>query len=270
MGLAQDYPGDKNIKNHADVLLFSDFETDTWGNDWSSGHNLGTLKVVSSDPSFQFDPLSGRALRVTIIKGGNTGISLHYRFAEEIGSEPTEMYFRYYLRFSSQWDPTDGGKLPGFQGTYGVAGWGGAKSDGTNGWSERGAFRKGPPAGNPLHGMVPIGNYSYHADMKDFYGDINDWTRGHRGVLERNRWYSVEQRLKLNTVGKSDGVIQCWVDGLLAHERTGMRWRTVDSLKIESLWMDIYHGGLATMPEDGHLYIDNVVIAKSYIGPMAK
>jgi len=33
--------------------------------------------------------------------------------------------------------------------------------------------------------------------------------------------------------------------------------------------MNVYHGGTDVPPADIHLYIDNVVIARSPIGPMA-
>lgn len=33
--------------------------------------------------------------------------------------------------------------------------------------------------------------------------------------------------------------------------------------------MNVYHGGMALSPSDQHLFIDNVVVARKYIGPMA-
>jgi hypothetical protein len=45
-------------------------------------------------------------------------------------------------------------------------------------------------------------------------------------------------------------------------------YRTVDALKIEQIWMNVYHGGTAVSPYDQHLYVDNVVVARQYIGPM--
>ena len=151
-----------------------------------------------------------------------------------------------------------------------MAGWGGRKSDGTDGWSARGAFQLTIPDGNPLAGLTPIGTYCYHADMKGQYGDIWPWLNGYRGFLENNRWYSIEQYLKLNTPGKKDGIIRAWVDGRLAFEKTDIRFRHVDKLKIEQVWMNVYHGGTRPSPYDQHLYIDNVVIARKYIGPMKR
>ena len=60
------------------------------------------------------------------------------------------------------------------------------------------------------------------------------------------------------------------MEGRLAFEKTDIRFRDVDTLKIEQIWMNVYHGGKAVSPSDQHLFIDNVVIAKKYIGPMRR
>ena len=144
-------------------------------------------------------------------------------------------------------------------------------SDGTNGWSARGTYRQ-PVVddGNPFALHTPIGNYVYHADMEGTYGDVHLWIDDCRGILAKNRWYSVEQYLRMNNPGQNDGIIRSWIDGRLAHEKTDWRFRTVDTLKIEQIWMNVYHGGSGVPDDDIHLYIDNVVIATSYIGPMAE
>ena len=72
----------------------------------------------------------------------------------------------------------------------------------------------------------------------------------------------------MNTPGEHDGIIQAWVDGYLVYERHNWRWRDVPTLRIERVWMNFYHGGKEVAPSDGHLYIDNVVVAANYIGPM--
>lgn len=266
-GLAAQFPGDVGIAGHPDVLLFSDFETDVWGDDWSYGTGAATLERVTSDPPRLFEPLQGSALRVEIPEGENLGMSVGFRFEDEIGTEPEEIYFRYYLRVADDWETVDGGKLPGAAGRYGLAGWGGRPSDGTNGWSARGLFRVLPPPGNPLADTLPIGNYVYHADMQGSFGDNHLWQIGYGGYLEKNRWYAIEQYLQMNTPGVQDGIMRTWVDGHLAWEKTDWRWRTIPALKIEEIWMNIYHGGTAPVERDVNLYIENVVIARQYIGP---
>jgi len=54
----------------------------------------------------------------------------------------------------------------------------------------------------------------------------------------------------------------------LAFEKTDIRFRDVDRLKIEQGWMNVYHGSTTPSPHDQHLFLDNVVIARKYSGPM--
>ena len=204
-------------------------------------------------------------------------MNMTWQFRKQTGSEPEEVYFRYYLRFGDDWQQTvQGGKMPGISGTYGRAGWGGRKVNGKDGWSARGQFFLTLPAGNPLAGKQPLGWYCYHADMQGNYGSGWAWSDGYRGFLDNNRWYCVEQYLKLNTPGESgsqgqrDGILRAWIDGRPAFEKTDIRFRDVDGLKIEQIWMNVYHGGTIPSPRDQHLYVDNVVIARKYIGPLAK
>ena len=248
--------------------LFSDFEDGAWADDWSSVSPSEHFEPVDASEGNGFVPLNGQALRIRVAAGDNYGGSLHFRYADETGSEPEEAWFRYYLRVGDDWDPADGGKLPGFAGTYGVAGWGGRAVDGTDGWSARGTYTVPVAAGNPLAGHTAIGNYVYHADMPGTYGDVDLWLDGCAGVLEKGRWYSIETHLRMNTPGVNDGLLEGWVDGRLAYRRTDWRWRDVSTLNIEEVWMNVYHGGSATAPSDMHLYIDNVVIATEPIGPM--
>lgn len=268
-GLASCYPGDEGIGDNADVLFATQFESDRWNEEWSYAANMKVIDTVTADARRQFEPQQGKALRVKIAKGSNAALNTIYKFKQKTGKEPEAIYFRYYLRLAADWKQTlQGGKLPGISGTYGVAGWGGRKSDGTDGWSARGLFTLTIPAGNPLAGTTPIGTYCYHADMKGSYGTNWVWQNDYRGFLENNRWYSIEQYLKLNTPGKKDGILKAWIDGRLAFEKKDIRFRHTPKLKIEQIWMNVYHGGKKPSPYDQHLFIDNVVIAKRYIGPI--
>jgi hypothetical protein len=268
LGLAADYPDDVGITDHPEVHFAAAFETSDWGDGWSYGTGASTLSRVYDEPGLQFQPLLGYALRVEIPQGTNTGMSVGFEFGDKLGYEPEEIYFRYYMRIADDWLTLDGGKFPGIAGTYGVAGWGGRQSNGYDGWSARGLFQEVPPTGNPLGDTVPVGSYVYHADMPTQYGDNHLWQNDYRGYLERNRWYCIEQYLQMNTPGLQDGIMRVWIDGHLAWEKTDWRWRHTPDLKIEEIWMNVYHGGTAPVGQDVHLYIDNVVIADEYIGPL--
>ncbi len=271
-GLAAGFPHDRNIGSHKSVLFATGFESADWDSEWTRAGEMQAIDIVTNDPARKFAPFSGKALRVRIAKGANGALNTLFKFRQETGSEPEEVYFRYHLRLGDNWNQTlEGGKMPGISGTYGIAGWGGRKSNGYNGWSARGLFQRTiPPGSNPLAGTTPIGTYCYHADMEDQYGDNFIWQNGYRGYLENNRWYCVETHVKLNTPGRCDGILRGWIDGRPAFEKTNLRYRLTDKLRIEQVWMNIYHGGKRPSPHDQHAFIDNVVIAREYIGPRAE
>jgi hypothetical protein len=242
----------------------ADFEQADWFKAWGANKLPENCELVVADPERKFEPLAGKALRVKVNKDGHYGTSVDYAFKKQVGHEPEEVYFRYYLRLGDDWKGTQGGKFPGIGGTYGKAGWGGRPVDGTDGWSARGLFE------GRKDGKTPIGYYCYHMDMKGKYGSQWVWDRDKLGYLENNRWYCIEQQVKLNTPGKADGVMRGWVDGNLAFEKTDVRMRSVDALKIEMVWLNIYYGGTWTSPADAHVYIDELVISREPIGVRKK
>ncbi len=265
-GLAANYPADRGIDRHPDVVFSTGFDEGSgWRSRWSRESSGSEAEVIATDPGLRFDQLAGAAFRVNLKKGSNYGTDLRL-YLKDHGGEPDELYFRYYVRFAEDWNPdVSGGKMPGLGGTYGKAGWGGRRVDGTDGWSMRGAFLQAFPNDHPMHGLTQLGTYAYHMDQKDFWGDVWIWPGA---LLARNRWYCIEQYVRLNRPGAADGVIRVWMDGRLAMERSDIRYRSVERLHVEDAWLNVYHGGAAVSPHNQHLYIDNVVIAKSYIGPL--
>ena len=264
-GLAKKYPMDQGVTKDADVIFAENFDhSRDWPFGWAKGA-LGEMDLLAESGPQGFVPLLGTSLRVNLKKGANLGADLRLKL-RDFGPEPDELFFRYYLRLGDDWKQTIAdGKMPGMAGTYNAAGWGGRKADGTKGWSMRGGYQRGFEAGHPLHNLWPLGSYAYHADMKGTYGDIWQWP----GVfLERNRWYSIEQQVKLNDLGKNNGVLKVWLDGRLVMEKLDLQYRKSAHLHIEWVWFNVYHGGAAVSPEDQHLFIDNVVVARKYIGPI--
>lgn len=266
-GIAKAFAHDAGIENHPDVLFATGFESPVWITEWNYFDPRSSAGQISEDISRKFEPLVGKALRVRIPKGSHFGLDLRYLFGKAGKAEPEEIYFRYYLRFADDWNPfLDGGKMPGIAGTYGKAGWGMRRSDGYNGWSVRGSFATSPAAEKTTVGMTAVGSYAYHVDT-DASGDYWAWSQGPSALLENNRWYAVEQYVKLNTPGANNGIFRAWIDGMQVVEKTTVLFRKTSDLKIESVWMNVYHGGVAPSPKDMALYIDNVVIARRYIGP---
>ena len=63
------------------------------------------------------------------------------------------------------------------------------------------------------------------------------------------------------------GTFEGWVDGQLPFEKTGLQFRSVDTLKIEAVRINVYPGGTWAAEQDHHLYVDEIVISKQPIGP---
>lgn len=269
-GISAKYHHDEGIEHDPDVIFATGFESPFWRSDWSYVSLGSHAETVDRDDPRKFEPLFGAALRVAIPKGANLGLDMGFNFLDKVGEEPDEIFFRYYIRFSDDWMPTaDGGKLPGPAGTYGRAGWGGRKANAREGWSLRGMFLRASSAFNPVHGQVGIGTYAYHAAGEDFFGDEWDWNRATQ-LLERNRWYCLEQHLRMNSPGQRDGLLRAWIDGVVAFDKQDVYLRDIPQIRIEKIWMNVYHGGTTKAAEDLHLYIDNVVIARRPIGCIAR
>jgi CubicO group peptidase (beta-lactamase class C family) len=247
-----------------DLIFTCDFEAENWHREWGLSKPDVRTETVLEDADRRFEPLNGKALRIRVDEGGHYGASLQFRFRQRTGEEPEEVYFRYYLRFANDWNPRRGGKLPGIAGTYGRAGWGGRPVQGDDGWSARGLFQ------GQENGLTPIGFYCYHMDMRGRYGNNWVWDKDRLGYLENNRWYCIEQYARLNTPGQNNGILRAWVDGNLAFEKTDLRMRNTGEIRIETIWLNLYLGGTWTAESDHHLYIDEVAVSRSYIGPLVR
>ncbi|WP_284615875.1 polysaccharide lyase [Aquabacterium humicola] len=270
-GLAANHPADEGIADEPDVLFAEGFDSWLWPLRWRDLPMRGGAAAIGDDPANGFVPLAGRALRVRIAKGSHLGLDLRYYFSRHFTSEPEEIFLRYYIRFANDWNPwLQGGKLPGIAGTYGRGGWGMRPTDGHNGWSARTGFARRPAESQAVAGLTALASYVYHAGLSGIAGgDLWDWNLAPSSLLANNRWYCIEQHLKLNQPGRSDGLYEAWIDGALAVRRTDVAFRRSPDLKIETIWFNVYHGGQQPAPQDMTLYVDQVVVARRYIGPMA-
>ena len=73
--------------------------------------------------------------------------------------------------------------------------------------------------------------------------------------------------MKLNTPGQRDGLMQLWLDGQLASERTGLDWRgTYTGHALNAVFLEAYwnEGSPVTQTR----WLDNFVISTNPIGPV--
>ena len=245
---------ESGLVDRTDLYLFEDFEASNWASHFTKVDFPSNLTLVSS-PAYA----GTKSLRAAVPNGSHDGGSMIFDFTSAGVAEPEEAYLRYYIRFNDTWQINgDGeiGKLPGFAGTYDSgAGQGCGKVNGTNAWSARMI--------NYDNGSTnQVGFYTYHVNMPGDCGEHMMWSP----KLNRNQWYAVEARVKLNTVGASDGILQGWIDGQLVFSKTNLRFRNTTALKVERIWGNIYVGGSWTADRSMELHFDNMVIARNYIG----
>jgi hypothetical protein len=124
-----------------------------------------------------------------------------------------------------------GGKILGFAG--GAANTGGDKPNDQDGWSARMMWR---PDGR-------IVQYVYHPDQLDIYGQDFPWNVGGQRLFTTGKWHRVEHRIVMNTPGQHDGRIQGWLDGVLALDVSGLRFRDVDRYAIDLFYFSTFFGG---------------------------
>jgi hypothetical protein len=285
-GLAAKYPGDIGIENDPNVILADNFESYT------------TLQDITQKWSGYFNDGSGYNLRITSDKdkiySGNNAIEFKMPLRSDplsvgvfkwLDEEQDIIFIRYYKKIDESFNLIDsfhnGITISSYyyqsngQATPGVA---------ANGYNKflvsyenfRGSFNEKSPGRQNV--------YVYHPQQRDVYGDhlfpggdvlpISS-KRGEYGqsfisrpdfIPVLGQWYCYEIMVKANTPGKRDGRITCWVDGEIIADFTNFRLRDTNKLLINRIDMGIY---AATNPHsETAQYFDNIVIAKSYIGPL--
>ena len=168
-------------------------------------------------------------------------------------------------------------KAPESIGTFGtlLAGNGGSKAHGNDGWSLRWDSWNSPPRGHPMHGRFLPMQYAYHPEQIDYYGDPWSYS-GQNTSMVVDKWHTVRQRCKINTVThtglgqvdvRKDAEFDGWLDGLPVLRKRDFRLRTTlwpligtpgtqgsapyygvqrTNLAIGRIWLNSYHGGTSS------------------------
>jgi len=207
----------------------------------------------------------GSALEVPIPENRHRGTRMRFWFDDQFDEEPEAASATYWLYVPSDFEfaksHSAGGKLPGFQGTYGNCGAGDlGPCNGSDGWSARMSFIR--PRAAYLDTDFGLAHYVYHGEMRGEplypYGTYLLWNRG----LTFDEWHRIDQFVKLGTPGEHNGVLRGWVDGELALDRNGLLFRNSDAgnIRIQEFVNTVYFGGEWTSPKDNTLYFDDLEI----------
>lgn len=294
LGIAASYPLDKNLQQHPSVLFAGDFS------DLSAFAGSPETATKIFDAATQSTYLRGNILKGEL-QGGTLERDVVRGKADGTPDKvETELYARYYVFLEDNWGSTvDANKMPGWDARMGywhpgqhwepTTGNGGSRCSGlklwnsqVNTWEYQGCSLRGHGGkrigdGNPYDELFWIGGYVYNLDQVGSYGEEIKWNGV---ILGKGRWYSIEQYVKMNSIngpydsngngtGVKDGIYRVWVDGVLAYEKTGLRWRHHPEMGLQGFWMNWYHGGLQPSSNDMTFRMNHLVIAREYIGPRA-
>jgi hypothetical protein len=259
------------------ILFTEDFESGDMSR-WDQVRGPVTITEES--------PHSGkRCVAITMQRGKNTGGDAMKWFMP--GADT--VCARFYVKFSAdyQYDHhfvwLSANQRTNKWSSFGKAG---LKPDGTYysaGMEPWFAWGKNPPPGE-------VNLYTYFLDMEPDTKMDKYWGNGffppgpgkgtqagpHRVIPPLDKWQCWEFMIRANSAPDvPDGKQAMWVDGKLAGEFTGIRWRTDMDLKVNCLWLEHYgydsgDPTKAYWKEKQTVWFDDIVVATHYIGPMAR
>ncbi len=221
-----DFP---NATNNASALLgFPDYEGSTNGRT--------TIEEFGVGP---------RVLRVKYPQGvvgiGGGGAQFYKPLT------PRDEYnFEYRVKFLAGFDfgqaGSSGGKLPGLGGGTQPAG----GNYSANGFSTRYMWHPAVANTTGITSKPHLNLYFYYAEQSSRfqtvgsqYGDAIPLA-----IVTTETYYTLRQRVKLNTPGYPDGILQIWVNGSLVLSRTNVKYRySTGTFKIDDLFFCTFYGG---------------------------
>ncbi len=220
----------------------------------------GNVRGLSNDFPQRNRVINGE-LRAEYTKNDASGRSGGFIFDTSFdGVEEATLEYR--VKFANDFVWATGGKLPGLGGAStpnGAQPAGCTQNQNTinNAFSARLMWRSNRSHTQPPYLIV----YDYLPNRETRCGGN---TRLGNLKLQRNKWYTVKQYLKLNSPGQRNGVLKMYIDGqkLVDLDDVVFRLSGKGSVKINSIVMHTYRGGNRTdpvwhSPKDDYAYFDN-------------
>jgi hypothetical protein len=274
-GIAGKYPGDVNIQNHPDVIFTDNFESYTTASQlttrWDSARKPAYTKITMEAGKVY----SGMKALQFMLPQSTTEIA--NAVVKDITPTRDVLFARVYTKFDSTYNVPRSNhngirisaKYPGP----------GAAANGTNFFLF--TLQNDMWLNAPAPGYSQL--YVYHPEQRSNWGDI--WFPDGRILPNtsipsnfgpyfvprpnflplRNRWYCYELMVKANTAGLRNGRVAFWIDGKLIADFPNLRMRDINSLKLDRVQLSLHAG---TCPRLTRKWYDNLVVAKSYIGPL--
>jgi hypothetical protein len=277
-GIAAKYVADANIGSDPQVIFADDFESyssasQLWNN-WSNLYQQQYVRIATEAGNV----FSGKqSLEMKVPKQTS---EIANAVEKSLSTGQDLVFVRVYTKFAANYNAS-GSEHNGVAITSNYC-CPGVPANGTNKFYVDVENSRDLSSANP--GFT--NSYVYYPEQRDVYGDHwfpdgtvlpNSSTPGNFGpyfvsrpnfIPQLNRWYSYELMVKANTPGQRDGRVAIWIDGNLIADFLNVRLRDTTSLKIDKVELDLYIKSNPTTSDILKWY-DNVVIAKSYIGPMS-
>jgi hypothetical protein len=229
------------------VYTDSDLDSDFNNPVFNDGVTEGRVTIVGASEAFGG---SGSALCVSYPAGMDGTKDTGAQWQLDLGADYEELVLKYRVRFGDGFDFVRGGKLPGLAG--GSAPTGSTQANGTNGWTGRMMWRTDfeGVSGQPEQLVSDAISYAKYTDSGfDQDGRQEDklyWTDANqsRTVINSGVWYEITQRVKMNTPGERNGVLQIFLDGVLVVDQQDVLFRTTGgTFQIDQMYFSTFFGG---------------------------
>lgn len=241
--------------------LAEDFEEPLWNQGFYEGPGDGGFQHFNRTYISNAGNQNGQALEVRYTQG-QAGPGAGAQFPLLIPGDHEELYLSYQVQFRPGFQFVRGGKLPGLCGYRTDRDFstgcktGGARPNADEGFSARVMWRENGAAVS----------YMYYPGQPENFGEDLPW-----GVnFQPGAWHTIEQRVRLNTVGLNDGIIEVWVDGQMVYGKYDMVYRQIPEIKINAFYFSTFFGGgdasWAPSSEQA-VYFDNFAISTQRIDP---
>ena len=171
-----------------------------------------------------------RLLRVTYPSQHTSNEHDRVKFNVYLGKNYDELYLSYSVRFSDNFDFMQGGYLPGLSGGSCPKGFSLCKSgfSALSLWKTSGAITQ---------------NRFYPDKPKPIDDNLYYTNASGNQYFTPGEWHVVEHRIKLNTDGNNDGLIQAWVDGIMVLDIGSLHLRMKSyNFSIDTLYFLTHHG----------------------------
>lgn len=273
VGIAASYPNDAGITADPKVLFADAFEGYTSISQFTSSGNYSNYYQSSNlalDTTTFF-----RGTKALRIRMPSTGIEVSNALVKRISPTRDSLFMRVYARYAPNYAGVNAAHNPlRISGAYTGPG---RRPNGTDFFLVNIEHSKWGSEAEPGYTHA----YVYHPEQDDVYGEhwysdgiVSNGAQSFgphfisrpRVIPQRGEWISYEVLVQLNTPGIRDGRVAVWQDGKLIADWVSLRFRDVSTVKIDEIQLE--NGGQGSAQQNDKWY-DNLVLATSYIGPLA-